>query len=288
MNKVVDCFMFYNELDMLQFRLEHLNDVVDYFVIAEATLTHQGNSKELNFEKNKHLYEKYLDKIIYVIVDDMPTTSSTFKITNSEEFNWQRERHQRAELIRGLKNLKLKDTDIILLSCCDEIPNCELVNEIKKYGINIFTDENNKKYKPSFIKAEDYNDDISIFYMDTYWYNLNTKSEAVWVFSRVCTYKKLIEIGGFQKFFEYSPKIHYLKGGWHFTYFGDENFIIEKLQSFAHECFNKEEYKNSEIISERVKNKVDLFNRPLEKLNSVEITESMFLPFNYRKLLDKN
>jgi beta-1,4-mannosyl-glycoprotein beta-1,4-N-acetylglucosaminyltransferase len=47
MNKVIDCLMFYNELDMLKFRLEHLNDVVDYFVIAEATVTHQNSEKKL-------------------------------------------------------------------------------------------------------------------------------------------------------------------------------------------------------------------------------------------------
>jgi hypothetical protein len=33
--KVIDCFIFYNELDMLEFRLEELNDVVDRFFIVE-------------------------------------------------------------------------------------------------------------------------------------------------------------------------------------------------------------------------------------------------------------
>ncbi len=37
--KVIDCFIFYNELDMLKFRLNELNDIVDYFVIVECTKT---------------------------------------------------------------------------------------------------------------------------------------------------------------------------------------------------------------------------------------------------------
>ena len=37
--KIVDCFIFYNELDMLEFRLKELNDIVDYFVLVESTYT---------------------------------------------------------------------------------------------------------------------------------------------------------------------------------------------------------------------------------------------------------
>ena len=43
MRKIVDCVMFYNELDMLEFRLEYLSDSVDFFVISEATRTHVGS-----------------------------------------------------------------------------------------------------------------------------------------------------------------------------------------------------------------------------------------------------
>lgn len=37
-----DCFKFFNELDLLEIRLNTLNDVVDRFVIAEATRTYRG------------------------------------------------------------------------------------------------------------------------------------------------------------------------------------------------------------------------------------------------------
>jgi len=38
--KVVDCFLFYNELDLLKFKLKELNDVVDHFVLIESKYTH--------------------------------------------------------------------------------------------------------------------------------------------------------------------------------------------------------------------------------------------------------
>jgi len=37
--KVFDCFTFFNELDLLEFRLKFLDEYVDYFFIAESNLT---------------------------------------------------------------------------------------------------------------------------------------------------------------------------------------------------------------------------------------------------------
>ena len=46
---LVDCFIFYNELEMLNYRLNILNNVVDYFVIVESTHTHAGKKKKIVF-----------------------------------------------------------------------------------------------------------------------------------------------------------------------------------------------------------------------------------------------
>ena len=51
--KIYDCFTFYNELDLLELRLNELNDVVDKFVIVESEMTHSGNKKKLYYEENK-------------------------------------------------------------------------------------------------------------------------------------------------------------------------------------------------------------------------------------------
>ena len=47
--KVVDCFTFYNELDLLEMRLEEMYDIVDNFVIVEATKTFVGKEKKIIF-----------------------------------------------------------------------------------------------------------------------------------------------------------------------------------------------------------------------------------------------
>ena len=66
MSKVYDCFPFFNELDLLEIRLDALYDEVDYFVISECDYTFSGLSKPFYFEDNKEKFSKYMDKIIHI------------------------------------------------------------------------------------------------------------------------------------------------------------------------------------------------------------------------------
>ena len=61
--KIVDAFTFYNELDMLEIRLAELYNVVDFFVLVEATETFQGSPKPLYFDQNRARFKKYAKKI---------------------------------------------------------------------------------------------------------------------------------------------------------------------------------------------------------------------------------
>lgn len=53
---IIDCFTFFNELDVLEIRLRELDGVVDRFVLVEATLTHQGKPKPLLYAENKERF----------------------------------------------------------------------------------------------------------------------------------------------------------------------------------------------------------------------------------------
>ena len=54
---------------MLNLRLHELEHVVDVFVLAEATRTHANRTKNLLFEENKGLFERFLPKIRHVVVE---------------------------------------------------------------------------------------------------------------------------------------------------------------------------------------------------------------------------
>ena len=57
--KIYDCFPFFNELDLLEIRLNYLDPVVDYFVLCESRVTFSGISKNLFYEDNKEDSKKY-------------------------------------------------------------------------------------------------------------------------------------------------------------------------------------------------------------------------------------
>ena len=45
--KIIDCFIFYNELELLTYRFNLLNNIVDYFIIVECSHTFIGKEKKL-------------------------------------------------------------------------------------------------------------------------------------------------------------------------------------------------------------------------------------------------
>ena len=113
---IIDGFIFFNELDLLEIRLHELNSVVDYFVLVEATKTFSNASKPLYFSENKQRFAPFLHKIKHIIIDDMPDGDNP----------WLREAHQRKMVIdRGFKDFA--STDIGMISDADEIPNVYVV-----------------------------------------------------------------------------------------------------------------------------------------------------------------
>lgn len=113
---IYDCFSFFNELDLLEIRLNVLKDVVDKFVLVEAGETHTGKPKPLYFKENEARFAEFKDRIIYVGIAKFPDLCKT---------SWGRENYQRNAIAEGLKDAK--DEDIILISDLDEIPRPEKI-----------------------------------------------------------------------------------------------------------------------------------------------------------------
>jgi len=140
---IYDCFMYFDEDLLLDLRLNHLNKFVKKFVITEATYTHNGNKKKLQFDIKK--FQKFKDKIIYLVVDKQPKNIMQLDENDSKEKRGEklilngmaRDYFQRENLKRGLLNTS--DEDLILVSDLDEIPNLENIDFTKiKNNIVIF------------------------------------------------------------------------------------------------------------------------------------------------------
>ena len=130
--KIFDCFMYFDEEQVLDLRLNVLNDFVDYFVIVESTQNHKGIKRELLFDQSK--FQKFKNKIIYLVYDEIPKNVET--ISDNEDENEKdrkyimnavyRENSQRNFITNGLQ--KADENDLILVSDVDEIPKLSSLN----------------------------------------------------------------------------------------------------------------------------------------------------------------
>ena len=68
--KIFDCFMYFDEEQVLDLRLNVLYQNVDYFVIVESIYNHKGEKRDLLFNKNK--FRQFNDKIIYLTYNKVP------------------------------------------------------------------------------------------------------------------------------------------------------------------------------------------------------------------------
>jgi len=259
---IIDCFIFYNELKMLEFRLEELYEYVDYFIIVESKKTFSGKEKKSFFQENEEMYKKYTDKIINIEVDFTDLNPNIGYDLNP----WNNERFQRDSIKLGLAKINLSDDDLIIVSDLDEIPDIETIMSLDKLEL-----ESGRS-----------------LVQDMYYYNLNTKIDT-WNLAVIVPYKILKKYGGPQyvrdSFRDFQP-LH--RGGWHFSFFGDVNFIINKIKNYSHQEFNNDEFLNIEHVENCIKNQKDIFKRGKENaiMNFIPIEENTYLPKNYHILLD--
>tara|TARA_B100000963_G_scaffold361708_1_gene398843 strand:- start:1190 stop:2059 length:870 start_codon:yes stop_codon:yes gene_type:complete len=223
--------MYFDEDLLLDLRLNSLNKFVKKFVITEATYTHNGSPKPLNFDINK--FQKFKDKIIYIIVDKQPPNILQLIEEESKEKRGEklilngmaRDYFQRENLKQGLKDAQ--NEDLILVSDLDEIPNIENLNfSLVKNNIVIF------EQKMFYYK-------LNLFYKDFVWQG--TKATK---FKNFLSPQWLRNIKGkkypkwrIDIFFskkKYSNLIYIKNGGWHFTCLKTPEELEKKLLNFAH------------------------------------------------------
>ena len=266
--KIVDCFTFYNELDILEYRLELLYPFVDHFVLVEATRTHVGKEKPLFFNENKTRFSKYMDKIIHVIDDELNPNPHVDTSKYLKDEVWKNENHQRDSIDKGIQILNLNPDDLLIISDVDEIPNIMTIYEIL---------ETKHIHYANLIQ-------------DMYYYNLTCKQRELWCHAKIVCYHIYVNN------FNCSPQacrnsiinsfIH--KGGWHLSYFGNSLFIQNKLKQFAHQEYNQEKYTSIENIEENMKNRMDLFDRrEVDHMIYIPIEKNNNLPPLYEKYLSK-
>lgn len=107
-----DCFMFSNELDMLECRLMEAQEQDVHHVLIEAPWDHRGNAKPLYYAEHQSRFAPWKDRITHIVAD-IPGPG--------DRDPWDREHAQREHLWAGLNDAE--PNDMVLLCDVDEIPS---------------------------------------------------------------------------------------------------------------------------------------------------------------------
>jgi len=236
---IVDCFSFFNELELLEIRLNILDPYVDNFVLVEAAKTQTLKDKPFVFEENKEKFNKFLNKIVHVKLEKDSCPVGDFRQVNDD---WGMENFQRNGATIGVESLNLKGDDVILISDLDEIPNLtELeanTKKIKHETITSFT-QNTFSY---FLNMQCYDVKEETEVKKTSRHSLGVTRAALRMYSP----QELWSVRN-------TTSNHSTPRGWHFSFMGGPEKVREKSLS----CI--EPFDKSDVPSEEEMEKI--FNR---------------------------
>jgi len=274
-----DCCIINHELDLLEIRLNTLNNVVEKFVIVESNMKHSGKPKRMWFTENKARFKKFEDKIIHLVYEGMAIENDQV----DTHLVWYNENSQRNYILECLKIAEPSD-GLLYISDCDEIVKPEKLLEGKElyfktgslinfgleqcmYYLNynfkgfkqvrgsmLYNKERAKQIYESLGKADHSPSAIR-------WHMVAEGTETHW------------------------PVVW--DAGWHFSTLGDTNSIRYKLESNAHRFCDTEEYKNSERIKNCIREGVHVYDMDRYTDTKLIKRELSFLPIYVQKNLSK-
>ena len=289
--QVFDCFMYFNEDEVLELRLNYLDKYVDHFVIVESTFDHRGQKKSLNFDIAKFL--KFEKKIKYFVLESQPTNLEKINDDDTEEEKsfkyilngYKRDHFQRNHISTGIK--EANQEDVIIISDIDEIPNLEKL------------DLNNIQ------------NDLVLFNQKMCYYKFNLYQKNYnWTGSRACKKKNLLSPQWIRdvkptkypkwRLDTYFSKHKYTNinfindGGWHFSYLNTPELIEQKLKSYTHHREYDLNPLGIENIEDRIKKKMSVYNLSADKRENqfaegvkLEIMDNKDLPSYINQNLKK-
>lgn len=220
--RIIDCFPYFNEKELLELRIKLLYDKVDKFIIIDANKTHKGDFK--NFTCKKTLESLgLLSSKVQVIELDLPSYE--------EEPNaWVRERMQRNVAANFIEN-----DDIFIISDCDEIINPDLID----YYVSIASQYSNNilRIPMAFLNSR----------ADLRVYDSNNQP-IPWGAAFLCMKHHLQKYTPSDIRESYAVSTNHIEfpdifitennkiedAGWHFSWMGDSDRLKIKNKSFLH------------------------------------------------------
>lgn len=230
---IYELIMFHDETQMLQLHLNVLKDVVDHFVICELDHTFSGKKKDQYNSQSIPLFP-FQEKIAYVLAK-LP---NGFDTSN----RWNIENYQRNMCKICLEKFEFDPDDVILISDTDEIADPDLL-------------QRRAKWLDSPMSWDTW---VYYYYLDYQLALPEPTTSKCMVMSRVKDWK-----GSVQDMRNMRLGTPSIRGGWHFSYMGGVNRIIQKLGEFSHAEYDSDYYKDPARLEKIISQRKDLFDRPM-------------------------
>ncbi len=234
-----DCFTFFQEFELLKIRCEELKELDVTHVLCEAPFTHQGDPKPLYFAEQKHLFKDY--NIVHLIDQSMPNNGDA----------WKNENHQRDTLLYGLT--ECEDDDIVGIFDADEIPKASMV----------------KKYEKEM--------GIVGVKQDKFSYYLNcVEGYQQWEVGRLLTWGMLKQ--STPNKVRNSP-FHTVmcEAGWHFSFMGGVDKMLQKFFAYAHTESLKEDVIDPDKLRSKYERGESLWSKDYWRFVEIDETFPKYL-----------
>lgn len=282
---IYDTFIFNEDFNALRIRLLELNEVVDFFIVAESSYTFTGEKKPLYLKENLERIKQFSDKVIVL--------SNTRKFRT--RIPWTRDHKQRQIISKYLRRQKLSKNDLIIHSDCDEIPRKSVIAKIKsgKESVNVilemdfyenFLNSYSGKWRRGRIVSGDNYKTINKMHLDSFLPGLIEAKRSKIPFVRVPVWatNRYFYLWKIPKYIKnYKPPKVIEDGGWHFNNLLTIDGIIRKIEASSHKEWNTPEFKD--LVRRRHEAKKNLWTGV--ELNLVSIDESF--PIHIRENLEE-
>ena len=204
-------------------------DLVDHFVITECPYTIMGDEKPLYYWENRKRFDKFNDKVIHDVMEDIPDNFNDYIERNGYHtpygnidkncghryidipIRYQRDIYARDYTAYSIEKAGAKSEDVIITSDADEIINPLILQNMDWF--------------------DGYNHYVGL--QRTFYYKLNVLREEDWMGSRICNWFKLRDTSVDQLRQSHQDSYRIEQGGWHWSYFGHINTIEQKLKACA-------------------------------------------------------
>lgn len=261
--KVFDVFPFFNELDLLEIRLNILDPYVDFFVLSEGTKDFQGGDKILYYKENKDRFEKFNHKIIHNIVED----------NNVGLHAYDRDIYQK-DIIKNVLLEYVTDEDAILFGDLDEVPNPEAVAQLRDFFENDTIYHFAQENCISYLNLVETTGAIQAMTPD-FDYGSDRRR---WLGTKLIGKPTLDKytMTYLRHWHENDKNARIFPGGWHWSYVGSEGLSVEERLIKKCECSSHPEINNEQIKSgvSKVRENRDPIGRDYARYEIVPIDDS--------------